>query len=101
MIIHTPYKEIKGDWAFVKCLITDEINHSDKLIFYSVQKKYADYLVDEVADSFLLVALLPAMFTGQRIVLENPISSSLSYNIATIVYLLSKAFKIAPPMLTN
>lgn len=101
MIIHAPYKDIKGDWAFVKCLITDEINHSDKLIFYSVQKKYADYLVDEVADSFLLVALLPAMFTGQRIVSEHPISSSLSYNIATIVYLLSKAFKIPTSSITG
>lgn len=101
MIIHTPYKEIDGDWAYLKCLITDEVTHTEKIIFYSVQKEYADYLVDEVADSFLLTALLPAMFTGQRIVLEHPISSSLFYNIETIVYLLSKAFKLPSLPLCN
>ena len=97
MIIHRPYKENEGDWAFVKCKISDEVNHSDKIIFYSVPKEYSGYLVDEVADSFLLAALLPAIFAGQRIVVKHAISSNLAYNIRTIVYLFSKTFNINVP----
>lgn len=45
----------------------------------------------------MLAALLPAIFTDQRIIVKHAISANLAYNIRTLVYLLSKAFNISVP----
>lgn len=60
-------------------------------IFIEVENKYEDYLVHEVADSFVIAAMLPSLILGEDIYCET-ISDDLYYHSPTILYLLSKTF---------
>lgn len=63
--------------------------------FVEVEKKYADYLVHEVSDPFVIAAMLPALMKGEDIQCET-ISDDLFYHSPTILFLLSKVFHRSP-----
>lgn len=60
-------------------------------IFVEVENEYADFLVHEVADPFVIAAMLPSLMAGEDIECET-ISDDLYYHSPTILYLLSKVF---------
>lgn len=61
-------------------------------VFIEVENKYADNLVYETADSFILAAMLPALMAGEDIECDT-VSDDLYYHSSTILYLLSKVFR--------
>lgn len=60
-------------------------------VFIEVESKYADCLVYEASDPFVLSAMLPALMAGENIECDT-ISDDLYYHSPTILYLLSKVF---------
>lgn len=59
--------------------------------FIEVDSEYADKLVYETSDPFVLAAMLPALMAGENIECDT-ISDDLYYHSPTILYLLSKVF---------
>ena len=65
--------------AYLKCLI--ESSNKRDYLWYAVDEKYSDFLVNERADGFLLALLPYAMSLGEDIEVLCPISAKLFYNI--------------------
>lgn len=73
--------------------ITDEAQFIEEDIYYSVPEEYGDYLTYEVADSFVVGCLLPAVFYNQDIVVEGSMSEKLFYNLSnSVLYVLSSLY---------
>ncbi|MFA5648814.1 MAG: hypothetical protein WC951_10970, partial [Bacteroidales bacterium] len=93
MIINKPFIEIRGENTYLISKIYDEVNDIEKEIFFTVPNEYGGYLCHEVADCFVVAMLLPAMFSGQNIIVNAPISEMLFYQIENnVTYTLSKVF---------
>lgn len=96
MVVISPLKiEYGEDRCSLSSVIKDEKNEIEKDVFFSVEKEYGCYLVPEVADSFVLASLLPALVTRQAIKVEA-ISDHFSDHFKTLVYLLGKCFGYPP-----
>lgn len=93
MIINKPFIEIRGENTYLISKIYDEVNDIEKEIFFTVPNEYGEYLCYEIADCFVVAMLLPAMFSGQNIIVNAPISEMLFYQIENnVTYTLSKVF---------
>lgn len=94
MIINKPYIETREENTFLISKVIDEVNNVEKEIFYSVPNEYGKFLCDETADCFVVAMLLPAMFSGQNIIVNAPISEMLFYQIENnVTYTFSKVFE--------
>lgn len=70
--------------------IIDEGQGIEEDIFYATQPEYGASLSSEVADAFVVGCLLPAIFHGEDIVVEGPMSERLYYNLTnSVLYLFS------------
>lgn len=81
--------------AYLKAEIAADYfkNGGVKEIYFSVEEKYADFLVDEVCDSFLLAALLPAVVHGEDIEIRGKVSEKLLFHARyTLLYILAKSY---------
>jgi len=97
MIISAPQISQKEGQAFLTSIIIDEVTNKEKEYFFSVSEQYKDYLCNEVADAFLVAMLLPALFSGQDIKIEAPISQLLKYQIDnSVLFTLSHVFEKRP-----
>lgn len=92
--INQPYIEKKNGQSFLVSHIVDEEQHIEKDVFYSVPEEYGNYLVEEVADAFVVGCLLPAVLYGQDIFVRGAVSEKLFYNISnSVLYILSLIYK--------
>ena len=88
--IKKPYIEIRNKCYYLISEISCNSKNINKEIWYRTTEEYADYLVDEVADAFILPMLLVALKNQEDIKVEAPISEKLYYNIKNnILYTLS------------
>lgn len=112
IIISKPWKEEKGEYTFAKvklnisadtcknweryCAMPEnrgftqyidaaytENTCGEKELWFSVEKKFGDYLCIDRCDAFLLMFMHYAMATGSDIVCEGPVSANLLYGIRT------------------
>ena len=87
-----PYIEHKEKASFLYSRIIDETRNRDSLIWFSVGREYGEYLCDETADAFVLMMLQLAMYSGQDLKVEAPVSARLLFNIEnTLQPLFAKA----------
>lgn len=94
MIINKPYIETREDQTYLISKIKDEVSNIEEDIFFAVPNEYGKYLCDEVADSFVVAMLLPALVSKQDIYINAPISEILFYQIENnLIYTLSKVFE--------
>lgn len=93
MIINNPAIIKRDGKAFLVSNIQDEKSNVEKEYYFSVSENYGDYFCDEVADAFLVAMLIPAMFSGQNIKINAPVSELLLYQIEnSLIYTFSKVF---------
>ena len=67
MIINKPYIETREDQTYLISKIKDEVSNIEEDIYFAVPNEYGNYLCDEVADSFVVAMLLPALVSKQDI----------------------------------
>ncbi|MFO8234690.1 MAG: hypothetical protein R6U04_04695 [Bacteroidales bacterium] len=80
MKINRIKKQIEGDQVKLSSKI--ETNEGNFDLWFSVNKKYEDYTVHENLDSFLLALFPHAMYLGEDIYLEAPVSEKLYFNLS-------------------
>lgn len=79
--IFRPYIEECDDEIFLKALVRDEGNAWEDTLWFSAEREYGAFFCTDYADSFLLLALLPAIKSGQDIRSEAPVSRKLLFNV--------------------
>ena len=94
--ISKPYKEEREGRVYLVAPFTDESQNWSEPLWFSVTPEYGEYLCDEYADSFLLLALLPAIQSGQDIKIDAPVSRKLLFNINSTVKPIFNAVLGAP-----
>lgn len=67
----------------------------NKEIFFETEEQFGQYLTHEVADAFVVAAMLPALVAGEDIEVPR-VSSDLAYHFDTLSFLLSKVFDCPP-----
>lgn len=67
----------------------------NKEIFFETEEQFGQYLTHEVADAFIVAAMLPALVIGEDIEVPR-VSSDLAYHFDTLSYLLGKVFDCQP-----
>ncbi len=73
--------------------IIDDAQRIEQDIYYATEQEYGEYLVDEVADTFIVGCLLPAVFYNEDITVECAMSEKLYYNISnSILHILSHIY---------
>lgn len=87
--IGKPYIEQIDNKIYLKSHIVDEGQHIEEDLYYMSDLEYGKYFSSEVADSFLIGLLQPAIKHGQSIKIDSLISERLAYNLPTILYILS------------
>lgn len=93
IIIGKPFIKTSDGNTYLKAKISDAKAGCEAECFYKVDKAYCDYLCAEVADAFVVGLLLPAIASGQDIIVEAPISEKLYYNLHhTVIFAMSQAF---------
>ena len=83
--IDKPHIELKDDLTYVVSHVKDESQQIEQDIFYSVPNEYGQFLTDDVADAFVVGALLPAALYNEDIYVDAPVSEKLYYNITNSV----------------
>lgn len=91
MIIYPPEIQFHDDLLRISSRFTTE--KQDAHLWFEVDKKYADYVMADKIDAFL-VGLLPlAMRLGEDIHLKHPVSETLYFNLSNgVVALFNTAF---------
>jgi len=94
------------DEARIQSLIT--LPDRSVTLWYSVPRKYRDYLTTEQLDGFVIACLPEAMRRGTELVVNGPMSERLHYNLSnyychirTLLYPHETAIRIRPASLTN
>jgi hypothetical protein len=97
MVIQKPFIKFKDGQAFLISVVIDEVSNREKEFYFSVSEEYGDYLCTEVADAFLVAMLVPALFSGQDIRIDAPISELLKYQIDnSLLFTLSHVYDKPP-----
>ena len=106
MKINIPQLQEKKDHTYITCSI--EYSQGKKEVWYSVAKKYAEFLTTENSDAFLVGLLLLAMKNQEYIYIDGQISERLFYNlnhyfmkIITLLIPSLKAVNIYPQQLNS
>jgi len=79
MKIYNPTKLEKDNKVFIQAVY--ELNNKKDILWFSLDKKYKEYLVTENADAFLVGLLLLAMKNDEDIEVEAPVSARLLYQL--------------------
>jgi hypothetical protein len=79
MIIYAPTKEIKDNKVYLNFKF--ELRSKPHTLWFSFPIKYENYLVTENADAALAALLLLAMYNGENIDVQAPISARLYYQL--------------------
>lgn len=100
--IGTPIITKSEDYYTLSCRFIDEAQGIDETIWYRTSVTWGRYFVDEVADPYLVLALLLALKFDEDIEIEAPVSEQLYYNtIKFILPLLAVCYhKTKTPKLT-
>ena len=70
--------------------IADESQSIDSDIYYTVNSEYGEFLTEEVADTYVVGCLLPAVLHNEEIIVEGNMSEKLYYNIKnSVLHILS------------
>lgn len=95
--IDKPRIEHVAGRVILKSYIADEGENRCQDLWFSVEEKYGDYLVDEKADAFLLPMLLRAIVSGQNIHVKASLSERLFHNVNhSVLHALSYAWGKMP-----
>ena len=82
-------ERINGNYSLVSHII-DEKQLIETDVYYTVPEEYGEYLTYEVADTYVVGCLLPAVLYNQDIVVEGAMSERLYYNLSnSVLYILS------------
>ena len=93
IVISKPCIEHNINSSRLKCKISGDYLGSEKVIWFSVEKEYAQYLVDEVADSFVLACMLPAVVHGEDITVNCHVSERLLFHLQhAVTFILEKSY---------
>lgn len=79
--IGQPFVDFKGEEAFLCAKLIDDQRENPFVLWFSVDRSYGEYLCDDRADAFMLVALMNAMKSHQDIRIMSPVSRRLLFNI--------------------
>lgn len=91
--ITQPIIEKRKDGMYLTSTFVDENANKSTEIWYRTTDEYAPYLNDESADAFVLLALLPAIYSHQNIEVQGTLSEKLYYQLSTTgIYTLTKMF---------
>lgn len=95
IIIEHPHVVHKEDKTSLCCRIKGEYLQDNFMeIWFTTDKEYGAFFVDEVADAFLLACLLPAIKYGEDIRVNAPVSEKLLFHLKYgITYLVSKSYQ--------
>lgn len=88
--IGNPYLYHEGDKCYCAARISDEVQGIDETIWFSTPEKYGQYFCADVSDAFVVMSLLPAIRTGQDIMVETRMSERLYFHISTSVLAIFK-----------
>lgn len=77
--IRTPYMKKRSE--AVQICTRLELHGQKDILWFSVDEKYAPYLVDDRADAFVAALLTTAMKNGMDIVCDAPVSRRLLYQL--------------------
>lgn len=95
--IGRPYIKESGDRICLVSHVSNEGEHKELDVYFSVEPQYREYLCDETADAFVLPLLLRAVVSNQDIKVEAPMSEKLYHNlIYGVLYALSHARMTTP-----
>lgn len=83
--VSKPYKEEREGQTYLLTHVVDETRQWDDELWFSVNPEYGEGLCDDYADAFLLLALLPAIKSGQDIRVEGRVSRKLLFNIRNTI----------------
>lgn len=82
----------------LECKIEANYLSGEKIIRFSVNRPFEQYLTPEVCDAFLLATLLPAVKYGEDITILGDVSEKLYFNcVYTISNILQKAYNGCRP----
>jgi len=91
--IGKPNIEQRDGRTYLISHIIDDAQKIDHEIYYATEQDYGQYLADEVADTFVVGCLLPAVYYNEDITVECAMSEKLYYNlINSILFILSKIY---------
>lgn len=83
MIIKKPYIEKRREKTCLCAKIV--LPNGEKIMYFEVENRWAEYLCDETADAFLIGLLNYAMSKGYGVKCEAPITARLLYQVKTYV----------------
>lgn len=83
--IHKPYIERVNSYVWLKCHIIDSEQKIDTDIWYQTDDNWGGYFIDNQADAFLILSLLPAVRYKQDIKVEAHVSEQLYYNVNNFI----------------
>lgn len=95
--IGQPIIKENGDRVCLVSHVSNEGEHKELDVYFSVEPQYREYLCDETADAFVLPVLLRAVVSNQDIRVDAPMSEKLYHNLRYgVLYALSHARKTTP-----
>lgn len=95
IIIKQPFIEYADGLCYYKARIIDEDHNFDDLVWYRTTENYSHAFCVEIADSFAVLMLLPAIYTKQDIYRESALSEATYYNLSsTLIYLFSTVYGV-------
>jgi|SRR5690625_5012248 len=97
IIIGKPEIKTVGEYTYLTSVVEDGVLKSKKEYYFSVQKEYGKYLTYEVADAFVSALLMPAIITGQNIVVRAPLSEIFYYNLKnSVIHTICSTYNKSP-----
>lgn len=79
--IHIGIPRIEKDGGAVRLCADIDLSGRKEVMWFSVDEKYGEYLVDDRADAFVVGLLTPAMREGADIICDAPVTRRLLYQL--------------------
>ena len=95
--IGKPFISKENDRVKLIANMVDEYQGINENIFFETDTTWGEYFVDDVADAFLLNAIMPAVKYGEDIEVEGRVSEQLYYNLNKYIIPLLSATYTPPP----
>src|ERR1700732_4494661 len=88
--IHPSTTSILADKVRIACKIAHP--QSTRELWFEVNAEYESCLTTDSVDAFVVSCILPAMLSGQDLIVEGPMSKKLFYNLTHSVIPILKQF---------
>lgn len=84
--IGSPYIEEREGRTYLVSDVQNDGEERNHELWFSVEKDYGEFLVSEVADSFVVALALRAVVSKQDIIVDAPLSERLLHNLSRAVF---------------